>query len=82
MVAFNVLRERLEREHDITLSCAWQQDTPAGKLEHYLIIGQNAQIREMMIVHTPSGYSVYFPQQTIKIDDDIAAIIGKADEGA
>lgn len=76
MVAFNILRDRLEREHEITMSCIWQADCPAGKVEHYMLIGRRAQIKEIIVIHSDSGYAAYLPQSTIKIDDDIAAIIG------
>ena len=77
MVAFNVFRERLLREHDIELNLLWQADSPTGKIEHYAIIGQNKRHHEIVIRHTKTGYTAYFPQTSLRIDDDIAAIIAE-----
>lgn len=77
MVAFNVFRERLLREHDIELNLLWQAHSPSGKIEHYAIIGQKARLHEIIVLHSESGYASYFPQTSIQIDDDIAAIIAE-----
>jgi hypothetical protein len=74
MVAFNVFRERLLREHDIELNLLWQADSPSGKVEHYAIIGQNKRQHMMVVLHSKTGYTAYFPQTSLRIDDDIAAV--------
>ena len=86
MVAFNILRDRLEREHEITMSCIWQADCPAGKVEHYMLIGRRAQIKEIIsgsawgsmdITEPDAGTNAFRMKTLAKKDGDDYLITGQ-----